>query len=213
MNPVIRILQKGLGIINNIINGLNKKTVNMIKQSFYLLIFIFIIAGMIIGYNMGKDAATIKNPPLTEYTNQVFEIDMSREKEEGKFGSMLETELINESKYSKKNKIKFPQQENLKPDFDDTIFEPEKKIKIRKTPVLDTRERLFEGKTKRDEIIGSDIRPLKKELKPLENTSDITEKIRSDSDLIYDEKRKKIKKEKKITEPKIIKNDSGIIKN
>jgi phosphoribulokinase len=95
MNPVFKILDTVFGSIGDILNSISPSIQRTIRNAFFFLIFVIAMVGAYFGYNKGKGAASIKSDPLAKYTNQVFDIDIKRERDDGKFGDMLETESIN----------------------------------------------------------------------------------------------------------------------
>jgi len=127
MNPVIKIINQAIIIINKLINHIDRKTAETIKHSFYFLVFILIIAGAIIGYNNGKRAAKMYGKPLNESTNSIFDVKIKAESGTGRFQSMLDTELMEEQKEMQLRKNELPANEKqLKPEFDQNIIESDK---------------------------------------------------------------------------------------
>ncbi len=145
MNPLIESVNRIIYSINNVIGKIDKRTAMMIRQIFYLLIFFLTIGGIVWGWQLGREAARIKSPPIASNTSEVFDIDIKKERDEGSFGAMLESELIRESGNYSLEKPRFRSRENLEPDLDESIIEPEmdRKMKI-SGPDRDTP--LFEGK-------------------------------------------------------------------
>ncbi|MCP4130680.1 MAG: hypothetical protein GY754_06830 [bacterium] len=127
MNPVLKIISKVLILINRAIDSFDNKTVETIKRAYFFLIFVLVVIAIIIGYNMGKESATIKSPPLAENMKELFEVDISRERKGGNFNSMLESRLMNElkeSQYREKGKVRYPSSERMEPEWNSGISEP-----------------------------------------------------------------------------------------
>ncbi|MDY6933153.1 MAG: hypothetical protein SVZ03_02895 [Spirochaetota bacterium] len=154
MNPIVNILTKIIIQINKIIDSINIKTIETIKQVFYLSVFIFVILGIIIGYYYGKDSAEIHGTPIAGSTNEVFQIDIKRERKDGNFRTMLETEILGKNKLSKQDKIRFPSNEKLELYLNNRIAEPDDMInKIKPPPLIDSRDRL--SKVQRIDEVGT----------------------------------------------------------
>jgi len=176
MNPLQKILTAVFNVFNKLIGGISSSTADSIKKGFFALIFFLCIGGMILGYNRGKDAALIKSPPLVNSTNEVFELDAMKEMDEGDFSSMLESEKINEMKSTEPAKAKYPSRENLEPEIDRAIVEPEKDKKIKPAPGLEVEERLFEQDETGKKTEKSDVRLLKRDAKPVDKEEIVPEK-------------------------------------
>jgi hypothetical protein len=125
MNPVIKIINQVLILINKLIDGLNKRTVETIRNSFFFIVAMLALVGIYIGYSKGKNSAKIYGKPLTESTNNIFDITIKRNRDTAQFSSMLESELMEESKEMQLKKIEFPAKEKLTSEFTDKIAEPE----------------------------------------------------------------------------------------
>jgi len=189
MNPIVKIISNIVITINRLLDRIDKKTADTIRASFLFLIFILMVVGIIIGYNMGKEAARIKSLPLAEYTNQIFEADINREKKNGSFGKMLRMKLVEEtrrSSYKSKDKIQFPAKEKITPFSDDRIFEQKRK-KFHDT-FPDERDKIFEADTKPLSKQKTSVKPLKRR--------------KNDSSMTHD------RKDKDITAPEINENNS-----
>ncbi len=171
MNPVKNISAKILSLLYRTINSFDNRTINTIKQLFFMFIFIMVLIGIYVGYRMGKSSAQIKTPPLAEYTKDIFRNDINREREEGRFGSLLESELINESKYLENSKIRFPSRENLRPEIDAALMEPEKEQKIKPEPQMKADLKPYEGKYRELKKPDSEVRPLERDFNVIKKSS------------------------------------------
>ena len=157
MNPVVKIITNIIIVINRTIDNLDKKTVETIKQSYYLLIFVIVIVGIIIGYNSGKGSAKKYGKPIADSTDSVFDILIKRERKDVRFDSIMEEETIKELKNKKIKKIEFPSSEKLESEFYHTIIEPDVSgKKIVESPAIDSRDRLAgtDGKGKKNSSIA-----------------------------------------------------------
>ena len=198
---IFSLLNQVLKLINGLINGLSPKTATTIKQSYFLVVFILLITGTIIGINMGREAARIKSPPLAETVNDAFEFDIKKEKSGGDFDSMLESELINEAKASRHDKIDFPSREKLEPEYEGGIIEP--KTEKRGDPDTEIRTAPMEGNYRPLGLPESQVEALKKipDNGKSEQKTDAIMPMRPDTD--------KTPAAGNSTVPVIEKNDSG----
>ncbi|MDA3901644.1 MAG: hypothetical protein PF637_14130 [Spirochaetes bacterium] len=90
----MRALYRILAAFNRYIERMPVRQRQMIRQSFGMLIFIAVIAGVIVGVNFGKKAANKGGVPLINSTRDIFEIDISRQKERITFDEMIEDDQI-----------------------------------------------------------------------------------------------------------------------
>lgn len=217
MNPVLDILTKIIISINRIIDSMPLRTIETVKRGFYFFIFILCFAGIYIGYNMGTKSARIKSDPLAEFVNDTFKIDINKEKANGDFSSMLESEIVNESPMNNFTKSNFPTRENLNPELTKQVIESENKI-----PAPDLIDKPFKPETPVNEQFNQNqpqtdlsVKALDKSLKEnktegviiRENeTKKIPPKPEDDKNII-----KILEKDSKVI-PEPIKKDTGIIK-
>lgn len=95
MNIFIKILNNFLAWYDRITEEMDVKTMVMIRQSFTLVIIILSIIALYIGISAGRRAADKGGVPLVEGTRDIFEIDISREKEDVTFSGMVDdTEMV-----------------------------------------------------------------------------------------------------------------------
>ena len=221
-------INKIIGPINKIINGFDPKLQGTIKNSFILVIIVLMVVGGFIGYRKGKGAAVVKSEPLAETTNEVFKLDIAREKNEGAFSSMLDSELINESKNIEIKKIEFPSRENLKPDMGDGIIESKTDRKMKASSDMEMDDPLIEGNYRPVNKKESDVRSLKRKVDTTrgnkgriyrsENTGD--EPLRNLRPVVDEKEDAKMKSNDKAPirrlrrkESDLLKNNTGIIEN
>lgn len=163
MDFLVKILTNIIIQINRVIDSIDKKTVETIKRSFYGVVFLLVIIGIIIGYNNGMGAAKRHGDPLAKYTNMVFDVTIKRERDKSVFSSMLETELLGEISGSDFEKIGFPSNERLKSEFDDNIIEPDTSPKKMSIPTdIDNREKIAEIDRLENSILKSEVKELEK---------------------------------------------------
>ncbi len=148
MNPFVKIIDGAIRNLNSKINSIDLKTQDTIRRAFFLLIFIMSIIAIIVGYNMGKDAAKIKSPPVAQYVNDTFQIDISKEKKEADFSSLLESKIISESTVNNFKKYDFPMKE-------------ERNMNVRENKILEP-QRVQE----KSDIIHREQTPVEPETKP-----------------------------------------------
>jgi hypothetical protein len=229
MNPVFKILDQVFGSVGGLLNNISPSVQRSIRSGFFFLIGVLAIVGIVVGYNRGKSAATIKSDPLAKFTNQVFDLDIKKEREDGKFGDMLDTEAINELKTSDPNKIKYPSKDRFDPDFDAGIVEAGRDRKKWAQPEMENRNMIFDDnpdKSKKDET----VRGITKRGSPFDqNNDEIMDKTQSkimpdnpsalESNIKTDSETGGIKKEKRKllrnrdSGPKLINRESDLIKN
>ncbi len=229
MNPIFKILDTVFGSIGNILNDISPSIQRTIRSAFFSLIFIIAMVGIYFGYTKGKNAATIKSDPLAKFTNQVFDIDIKRERDDGRFGDMIESETINEMKISDPNKIKYPAKDRFDPDFDAGIVEGGRDKKVWARPEMEDKNMIFDGSTDKSKKEES-VRGITKKGNPFDqNNEEIMDKTRSkitqdnpsaiESNIKADPESGNVKKEKrklirsKEAGPKLINRDSDLIKN
>lgn len=146
MNFIIRMISRVIGGANGLLDGMSTRTSDAIRQIFFLITALFVIAGIIIGYSMGKGAAKRSGTQIAEFTNDAFRIDLKRGRRGGDFRSMLDSELIKEVRESSINKIQFPANSRLEPETGEGLIEPDTaERKITPTPSMDQRDRLSEA--------------------------------------------------------------------
>jgi hypothetical protein len=219
MNPIVKVLSSAIIAVNKLIDSLSLQTIQTIKRGFFFAIFVFCIIGIIIGMNMGKNAAKIKSAPLAEFVNDTFRIDINREKEAGDFSEMLENEIIKESTINNFDKAEFPVQDKLEPQYDKDPIESRNKISD-----PDIRIHPYKTETPVDEDLdriktdtNPSVRPLEKNLTD-EGKNDIilNRSIEPDKDnktdiRSQDKSPVRILEKNKTIKPEVFNKDSGII--
>lgn len=216
MNPIINILTKVIIAINQAIDSMSLKTVESIRRGFFFFIFLLCIVAIVIGYNMGTKSAKIKSDPLAQFVNDTFKIDINKERANGDFSDMLESEIVNESPMNNFNKSTFPTRENLNPELRKETIESENKI-----PEPDLNDKPFKPETPVNEQLNQNLPQFDKSVNVLNKTGKddktgsvifkdddikkIPPKTQDDKNII-----KILEKDKKVI-PEPIKKDTGII--
>ncbi len=195
----MQIIDSAMGTLNSMLNSIDLKTQETIKRSFFLIIFIMSIIAMILGYNSGQDSAKIKSPPVAEYVNDTFKIDINQEKEKGDFSSILESKVMSESTVNNFKKYKF----NIKEENPDSMA-----------------NKIIQPKTmkERTDIIQRDENPIDPQIVPKIKTTEVQPLIRKPQEqeviLIREQQKEKPQvrdiKAKNLAEPQIYKKQDKI---
>ncbi len=214
MNSLIKIIKFLLESVSGFLSSVDRKTAALIRQFFFMILFVLCMIGIYIGYSSGREAAQIKSPPIAEYTRDLFQLDRKREREEARFGSMLESQKLNEMKYRERAKIPFPNRYEMSPEKREGIMEPDSSIRQRRGPETYEGRSIVEGNYTGKERTKADVSPLQKKLKPLE--ADIINQKERETPVksLESEKRKRKmrdQREKPADTPSPIKKDQGII--
>lgn len=183
MNFVVKAINQIIIIINKLIDGLDKKTVSIIRNSFFGLVFILVIIGIVIGYNKGKGSAKKFGKSLTESTNDVFTTTFNSRRSKGQFRSMLETELIEERKNIQLSKVPFPARETIKTEIETKVIEPDADIKKNTSLHIDN-QKIPEIKRTDETIKKADVRELKKEYPKIKPKNKAANPIDTNSKII-----------------------------
>ena len=217
---MINLIGKFISSVNYLINSVDRKTATNIKHTFYLLVFILLIVAVVSGYRLGKENAKIKSRPLLDITNDIFNIDIKKEKEDGDFTNMLESEIINETSQSDLRKEEFPTQDRLEPNLDKGIIDATRDKKIKTSPELDNRNQLIDDDynsidSKKSEVRSLDEIDKKNEIRGI--PGDSKRKSKSKKSYVKDDFDSKYKinpldttKEKELSP---IKKDEGLLEN
>jgi hypothetical protein len=155
-------MAKAASGINRMIGVIPRRTQETIKGVFYLFVFILTVAGGVYGVVRGRDSAKIKSAPIVESTNDAFDLDVKRERNEGNFSSMLDSDLINEEKKLGVSKTEFPTRVSMEPEVDKGIIEPEKQRTVKPSEQIMTQEPIIEDKGASRPVIDSRVEPVGK---------------------------------------------------
>lgn len=218
MNPVLKILTSGIISINRLIDSMSLKTIETVRRAFFFVLFLFCMVGLFIGYNMGTKSAKIKSDPLAEFVNDTFKIDIKKEKSDGDFSSILESEIVNESTMNNFSKSEFPTRENLNPELSKGVIESENRI-----PEPDIMNKPFKPETPVEEQYNTNRLQNEQSVKILEKsfTENKAEKLiitKDDQKTSIPEKQNdnkniiQILDKGKTVKPEPINKDTGIIK-
>ncbi len=164
MNPVFNILARILSGIDHLIGGIDKRTLETVKQAGYLLAFVLIAGSVGFGIYKGREAARIGAMPSFSSINEIFEVDVKRARKTGFSRTLMESDQINEIADPELRRILFPTQAGQEPSVSDTIVEPEA---FHKTAAPAETDRL-------SEIDRTDEKPQKSDVKPLSKKDEAT---------------------------------------
>ena len=168
MNPVVKIISTVIAKANSIIAGMDRRTVETIKQSFYFLSFVIVIIAIILGYYFGKRSVKRGGKPLAENTNHAFEIYVKRNREKVSFRSLLTIDTIREINRSDLNKLRFHSREILAPEDKDGIVDSdESKRRISPSGKIVISDKLAEIDRTDDTIPISDVKKIKRKESPI----------------------------------------------
>jgi hypothetical protein len=134
MNPLSKLLSPLTRAVNSTIDGMPRKTVEMIRQTYVLIIVILCIAGAVIGFAKGRHSAKKTGIQMAETTNDIFDIDIQSRREGGKFDSVLDSELESGLDMKDPEKKGLPAREKLAAEDSVRISEPEKDRHIKPGP-------------------------------------------------------------------------------
>lgn len=112
MNPIASILQAIVRTINRMIDAIDIRTQQSIKEGFFFLVFLLSIGAIFWGYHLGKQSAKPAGKPYAEITNDVFDLDIKIKKEPGSFQSMLESALMEQRQQLTDSKLTYPTKED-----------------------------------------------------------------------------------------------------
>lgn len=121
-----KILSAIFSPIAHLIDNMPMRTVTSIKQSFYMIIIIGVLAGVTIGIIKGKNAAKISGMNLVETANDTFEFDQNFERKSPHFNSMIESDGLSERETGDFPKQDFPANERLNPASRDFVVEADR---------------------------------------------------------------------------------------
>jgi hypothetical protein len=161
MGFTANILGKFLSGINGMLGGMDRRTVDTVRQLFFTFTVLLAIGGIFLGYGLGRKSAKRSGAQIAEYTNDVFAVDIKRERPDGDFRSMLESDLLQEMEKSRIGKIQFPVNERLLPEREERLVEPDtSERKVTAPPSMDLRDRISEADRIDERPPPSDVRAL-----------------------------------------------------
>ena len=205
--------------INRLLYSIDNRTTESIKRGFFFLIFLLILGGIYLGYSMGKDSAQINSTPLAENTNELFEIEMARERDEMSNEEMTDEEGVFESETKEGKLIQFKNRQGMEQQFEDGIIESgENKKKGITSPML-VNEPIIEGEYRIKRDGKADVNPIKNDIRrPKSAPGPIIQD--NGGSLVNDRKNTKNSSKRntdirslKKARPQPIQNDAGIISN
>lgn len=173
MNSLFNIVSKFFNLINKLIEGISPRTARSIQQGFFFFVFVMAVIAGFIGYNMGHEAARIQSPSLIENTNDVFDIDISRQKTEGNFSELLDSTPIHEGEQKEPGHIKYQAQETMEAESDDTIIDAPKTAKRKMTPAVTAEEPVIEGEYVQKHYKKGDVKETGKDIRTMDAADEI----------------------------------------
>jgi hypothetical protein len=130
---------------NRLINRMDRRTQDTVKQTFYLLVIVLSVVGAIVGMRKGRSSAQIPSAPILEYTNEAFDLDRKRERVEGDFSEMMDEHRIREEKMKGSMKIDFPSNTRLDMEGRRGIVEEDSGARRTTSPDLLVDKKIYEG--------------------------------------------------------------------
>lgn len=161
MNPLVKIASGLITSINRLIDAVDDRAADTIRQGFFFVMFLIAIGAIVLGYRMGSGSAKRTGIPLAETTNEVFEIDIKRQRDHARFNALLDSESVRETDRIDIEKNRFPTREGIDVESPDRIAEPDS-MKKKAAPAfeVDTRSRIAEIDRTGDRPRQSDVRKL-----------------------------------------------------
>lgn len=120
MDKIFEILEQAFSFVDGFIDTMDKNLRDNIRRGFFTLVFFIVMAGIIMGYKAGQEAARIKSPPLAATTNEAFELDLVREGSGTDMDRILESEKRQLEDSIEETMLEFPSQETGMADTDET---------------------------------------------------------------------------------------------
>jgi hypothetical protein len=168
MKPLSKILSPFSGAVNSTLSGMSHRTTDLIRQIYIFIILALCVVGIIFGVSLGKKSAKVAGLQLAETTNRIFASDVLQSKDEGGFGSILESEMRADKEFSEPKTESLPAREKLRGDDSLHIVEPDRDRHIRSSlDVMERRDlpepsRLDEANPVADNPVRTIERPLPK---------------------------------------------------
>lgn len=125
MNKILQILHSLTSNISNKIDSLPKSKVNSIKQTFFMIMGILAIIGLVMGIIKGKNAAKPETTSLFETTNDTFEFQLKAKRDKAYFDKISDQPLVNETEIQDPDKKAYPFNERLEVTSSLTPVEPQ----------------------------------------------------------------------------------------
>jgi len=149
--------------LNKMIEKMDKRTIESIKQGTKLFAFFIIIGSVILGIHMGRKSAKTGGIQLVRNTNDIFEIDVKQSAERRWTASMVESDKINENSAPGLTRYLFPSTGDAEPQMREGIVEPETPEHTKTGPAaVDSRDNLAEVDRTGDTPAKTDVRTLQR---------------------------------------------------
>ena len=163
MNPFTNTIYKIVMSLNRMIEKMDKRTIESIKQGTKMLAFFIVIGCVILGIHMGKKAAKTGGIQLVKGTNDIFEIDVKRSADRPWTASMVESDKISENTAPGLTRYLFPSSGEAEPQVRDGIVEPETPELTKTGPAsVDSRDNLAEIDRTGETPAKTDVRTLRR---------------------------------------------------
>lgn len=187
MNPVLKIISSIINTLNVLLESMDRRTEEAIKQVFFFLAFVAIVVALVAGYISGKKGARRHGTQVAEHTNQIFDTEIKRNREEGGTPMMLDRNSIREMDSTDINKLMFPTKESPGPEVKDFVVEPKlSRSSVPGTHSFDMRDKVAEIDRTDDKRTKGDVRELKRR--------EAEKKHEAFPNLIVDDKEKNVEK-------------------
>ncbi len=171
MNPIVNILSKIFGGLDRRIDGMNKKTVNSIKQGAKTFAFLIFLAAIITGAIIGRKNAKIGGVSIIKNTNDVFDFYIKSRRDRPFLNNVIEPDKINDSAVPGLRRLLFPPSAGTGPEAEEKVVEPGTPEKRGRTPgQVDIEGRLSEVDRTDERPPASDVRGLKRREEPVDRT-------------------------------------------
>ena len=158
MGGIFRIINSLFRSVDNMVTKIPKQTRKEIKGGFFALVFLGCVVGSIIGFISGQNAAQIPGQPLVSSINELFEYSRSKEMRDGDFGTLLESNLINEFQHGELAKAQFRTRESMHQAYDSNIIDPQRSPALSLAD-MNIPQDLIEGNYRAD---GTDVNKIKR---------------------------------------------------
>ncbi|HON79947.1 MAG TPA: hypothetical protein PK544_15760 [Spirochaetota bacterium] len=175
MNPVTNTIFKIVMSLNRMIEKMDKRTIESIKQGTKMLAFFIVIGCVILGIHMGRKAAKTGGIQLVKGTNDIFEIDVKQSTERPWTATMVESDKISENTAPGLTRYLFPSSGDAEPQVREGIVEPETPEHTKTGPAaVDSRDNLAEVDRTGDTPAKSDVRTLQRTPSDTDSTAPVT---------------------------------------
>lgn len=156
---MLNIISRILASIDSALGGVDRRTMDTIRQTGYLLAFLLVATGVGFGIYLGRESARTGQTPNFTNTNQIFETLVKRGRQTSFTRTLIESDQINEITDPELKRILFPTQAGQEPTVSENVVEPETDKKAAATE--------GEGPDRLSEIDRTDETPAKPDVRTL----------------------------------------------